>query len=107
MLMNASISPLGGSGVQDTAPPSATPPQPARGEEPVQHHTGESDARQETGGVSYLLQGGSDLEQKIGQRIEVTGTIGGELRQPPTRLSAAQPLPTLRIKRVRAIAPAC
>jgi len=107
MLLNASNSPLGGSATQDVAPTAVRPepssPEPA----PIQHRATESDARQETGGVDYLLIGGSDLESKIGQRVEVTGAIGSEVKVPPTRPSAARPMRTVQVKRVRAIKPSC
>src|SRR5579884_1578529 len=56
VLTNASNSPLGGH-----ADDAAVPPPPARGSEPIERRPGQSDARQETGGVTYLLQGGTNL----------------------------------------------
>ena len=103
MLMNASNSPLGGATEESTT---AVPP-PQRGAEPIERRPGESDARQETGGVSYVLQGGSNLESMVGQRVEVTGAIAGEVRVPPTRPTTKQPTQKLRVTRVRAIAATC
>jgi len=103
VLMNASNSPLGGAAADEV-----TPPEPARGAtESREHRPGESDARQETGGVWYLLQGGSDLESKAGQRVEVTGVIGPEVRVPPTRFATTRPIRTVRVKQVRAIGATC
>ncbi len=105
--MNASNSPLGGSPTQDTAPSTTPPPPPPRGHEPVERRQGEADARQETGGVSYLLQGGSDLESKVGQRVEVTGTIGSEVQAPATRFTLKQPIRKVQVTNVRAIKSSC
>ena len=101
VLMNASNSPLGGESAD------RTPPEPARSTEPLVSRPGESDARQETGGVSYLLVGFSDLDARIGQRVEVTGTIGAQVKAPPTIPTTQRPFMKIQVKRVRAIAPAC
>ncbi|HZP47870.1 MAG TPA: hypothetical protein VFB07_05025 [Vicinamibacterales bacterium] len=104
VLMNASNSPMGGS--VDTT--TETPAEPARGHEPIERRPGQSDARQETGGVTYLLEGRADLESKIGQRVEITGTLGREVTtRPPDLPTMAQPVRTVKVKRVRAIAPSC
>ncbi len=103
MLMNAGVSPLGGSAASDATPLSP----PARGPEPTERRPGQSDARQETGGVSYLLEGNAVSDSNVGQRVEITGTIAGQVRVQPTRPSAARPMQIVRVKRVRAIAPSC
>lgn len=102
VLMNASTSPLGGGGVSEIAPS-----EPSRASEPVERRPGQSDARQETGGVSFVLQGGSDLDARVGQRVDVLGTIGPEVLAPPTWPTTAQPMPTVQVKQVRAVAATC
>jgi hypothetical protein len=103
VLMNASTSPLGGSAADELQPA-----EPTRGAaEPIERRPGQSDARQETGGVTFLLQGGTDLEAKLGQRVEVTGTIGPEVHARPTRPTTARPMPTVQVKQVRALGATC
>ncbi len=104
VLMNASNSPMGGS----TGTTVETPAEPARGREPIERRPGQSDARQETGGVTYLLKGGADVEAKVGQRVEVTGTLGGEvMTRPPDLPTMKPPIRTVQVKRIRALAPSC
>lgn len=102
MLMNAGPSPLGGK-----AATTGAAPEPSRTDESVQHRRGEPDARQETGGVMYLLEGRSDLESKVGRRVEVTGTLGPQVDVPPFRPTLARPMRQVRVKQVRSIAPGC
>ncbi len=103
MLMNAGPSPMGADAPRDIAPP-----EPARTNAPVEHRPGESDVREGTGGVMYLLEGdGRDFESKVGQRLEVTGTMGREVAAPPSRPSTARPMLQLHVTRARAVAPHC
>lgn len=102
VLTDAGTSPAGAD-----APREIAPPEPQRTNEPVMHRPGESDARQETGGVTYLLDGGHDLESKLGQRVEVQGTMERSVSAPPTRPSSARPIPQLRVRQARALAPHC
>ena len=104
VLMNASNSPFGGSAGTTIE----TPDEPARGREPIERRPGQSDARQETGGVTYLLKGGADFEGKVGQRVEITGTIGREIAtRPPDLPTMKPPIRTVQVKRLRAVAPSC
>jgi hypothetical protein len=103
VLMNAGNSPMGSA--VDT--PAVTPAEPARGPEPLEKRTGGAGVRQETGGVTYLLQGGTDLESKVGQRVEVVGTIGPQITAKPRRPTMKQPIQKVQVKQLRAIAPSC
>jgi hypothetical protein len=79
VLMNASNSPFGGSagtgGVEQSAPSGP----PAEGS-PSQGRSGDSRPAPAGGagvspGLTYLLEGGTDVAAYVGQRIEVRGTL--------------------------------
>ena len=55
----------------------------------------------------YLLDGGTDVDSKVGQRVEVDGMLGPRVAAPPTRLSTARPVLQIRVSHMRAVAPHC
>jgi len=103
VLMNASNSPLGA-----TANDEVQAPEPSRRPEPTERHPQESGDRISTGGVTYVLQGNAaDLGTRVGQRVEVVGTIGSEVAVNATRLTTAKPMRIVQVKQVRAIKASC
>ncbi len=117
-LMNAGDTPFGGS-----AGPDSTEDLAARAGAAAEHPSQDAGHPPEFGqkaggsglrsGIKYFLEGGSDLQQHVGQRVEVLGTLLQATATPPQTSGAgrssspASEPQRLRVRAIRTIAKSC